>query len=190
MVEINDEAIGEAVHEGDTMLLGDLVDIIERYHDDDPGAPWEAVKAYARELASRRDYQFDAEGFLDEVRDRLTDDESWVDHDRLYQLDGDRISQFPARWHAELGGSTDAAEYVRFVQTEAPEFVEQLGRGATGSGIPEDTLISVIQVVGRVDREEAAGAIQRALDDGALDEGADQNPQADVYLTERGAEGE
>lgn len=184
MVDIDEAVIEDAVHEGEAMGLRDLFGLIERYHDERPGVPREAVAAYARELASQRDYSFDAEGFLETVDERRTDAESWQGSDRFYALADDRLSQYPARWHDELGGSTDAAEYVRFVREEDPDYVEDLARGGAGAGIPRDTLSDVIQVVGRVDRETAAAAIEDARDRDAVVVDADQHPQAGVYLPE------
>ena len=183
-VEIDRAVIEDAVHEGETMGPRDFVGLIERYHDDRPGVPQDAVAAYAHELAALRDYGFDAEGFFETVDERMADSESWTGSDRFYALDDDRLSLYPVRWHDALGGSTDAAEYVRYIRESEQEYVEALDSGSAGAGIPRDTLSYVIQVVGRVDRETAAAAIEdaRDRDDVVLD--AEQHPQAGVYLPE------
>lgn len=182
--DIDDDVIEEIVHEGRSMDRNDLFDVIERGHDERPGVPREALARYARELDQRRDYTFDAEQFLDAVDERRTDDETWVSHDRYYDLGNDRLSQYPARWHERLGGSSDAAAYVEFFHGHAPEYVETLERGGSEAAIPKDTLVDVIRVVGRTDRETAADAIEDAADSGDLVEDADQHPQAGVYLAD------
>lgn len=164
------------------MLLEELFDLIERSHDGEAGVGRELVVAYVRELASRRGYAFDADGFLDEIDERLTDSETWAGADRYYELPGDRLSQYPVRWHDQLGGSTDAAAYVRFLAQEVSEFVEGMDRGGAGPGIPEDTLVTIISIVGRVDHGAARAAIEDARERGDLIEDADQHPQAGVYL--------
>lgn len=184
MTELDDSVIDEAVHEGESMLLEELFDLIERSHDGEAGVDREVVVAYVRELESRGGYAFDADGFLDEIDERLTDSEEWAGAERYYELPGDRLSQYPARWHDRLGGSTDAAAYVRFLGEEAPEFVESMDRGGAGPGVPEDTLISLISIVGRVDHGAARAAIEEARERGDLVEDADQHPQAGVYLAD------
>lgn len=186
MREIDESVIDEAVHEGSSMTRRDLFELIERSHDEQAGIDRETVVAYARELESIDEYAFDADGFLDIVDERLTAETEWLGSDHYYELPGDRLSQYPARWHDELGGSTDAAAYVRFITEEVPSFVEDLGRGGVGAGIPEDTLIKIIATVGRVDMPSAQAAIEDARENGELTEDADQHPQAAVYLADEG----
>lgn len=125
MAEPSQAVVDEAVDEGETMSVRDLVERIERYHDG-PGVDRDAVAAYARELESRRDYAFDAGAFLDDIE-----------------------------------------------------------RSAAGGGVPEDTLVEVVEAVGRVDRRAATEAIHEARDAGAVIEDADQHPQGAVYLRDR-----
>lgn len=184
MAEPDQAVIDEAVHEGDSMTHGELFDLIERSDDEYPGVDPEVVETYARELAAREDYAFDAEGFLDIVDERRVDEEEWAGPDHVYELDGDRLSQYPPAWHEELGGSTDAAEYVRFVTEAEPMFIEELSRGGAGEGIPEDTLVRLIATVGRVGKDDARAAIEEARDRGDIVEETEQHPQARVYLAD------
>lgn len=183
--ELNDHVIERAVHDGESMDFGDLFDYVERYHDDGrPGVTREALAAYAERLDGRSDYRLDVDGFLDLVDGRATDSETWAGPDHFYRLDDGRLSKFPARWHEALGGSTDVAAYLRFVRDEAPEFVDDTKKSGPGSGIPEDTLMHLVQVVGRVDRETARDALAAARDEDVVVEDLDQHPQTDVYLAE------
>jgi len=186
MVEPSQAVVDEAVHEGETMSVRDLVERIERYHDG-PGVDRDTVAAYARELESRRDYAFDAEAFLDDVAAHTTDAETWEGNNRLYALGKDRISLFPAQFHDQLGGSTDVPEYLRFFLDDAPAFLDDIGRSAAG-GVPEDALIEVVEAVGRVDRGAATEALHEARDAGAVIEDTDQHPQGAVYLRDRAPE--
>ncbi|WP_225332671.1 hypothetical protein [Halomicrobium urmianum] len=184
MVEIDSDAVDVIVHEGEAMSVRDMLTVFERYHQDRPGVPLAAVEEYARTMDDRPDYRLDVEGFLGDVRGQLTAEEDWVDTDHFYELEGDRISQYPAAWHAELGGETDPVRYLRFFRDVAPEYLDDLQEGGQGIGIPKDTLTKMIQVLGRVDRDEAAGAIAEADDAGYIKQNPDQHPQADVYLAE------
>lgn len=186
MVETDDAVIDEAVHEGETTGPLDLFGLLEKHHDD-PGISRDRLRAYANALAARRDFAFDADGFLSDLESHRTDADTWEGLDRVYDLGDDRFSRYPPAWHDELGGSTDAEAYVRFLAEEVPSFSDDIARGAAGGqagGIPEDTLVDVIMTVGRVEREEARAAIGEARDRGALVEDVDQHPQAAVFLAE------
>lgn len=188
MVEVHDAVVDEAAHEGSAMTVDDLVSLVERHHDDRPGVSREALAAYAERLASRGDVEFDADAFLAEVDDRTTDAGTWTDGDVFYPVASDRISRFPARWHENLGGSTDVAAYLRYVRDEAPAFASAVGRSDQAEALPESELLDVVSTVGRVDRDEAKEAIEAARDRGDVVEGADQHPGASVFLAEE-AEG-
>jgi len=179
MVDTDQQAVDEIVHEGDALGTRELLDILERYHDDRPGVPRDAIDAYARELNEREDSSFDTEAFESTVADRLTDSDSWVDDgDPLYELDGDRISQYPATWHDRLGGERDPAAYLRFFEEMAPSVRSRHG------GVDEDQLIDIMAVVGGLGRDTAKAAIESAREEDRIVEDADQHPKAGVYLAE------
>lgn len=183
MVDTDQQAVDEIVHEGEALGTGELIDILERYHDDRPGVPEAAIAAYARELKEREDSSFDAEAFGEIIADRLTDSDSWVDDgDRLYELEGGRISQYPATWHDRLAGERDPAAYLRFFEAEVPSVLGNAPGGRQRAD--EDQLIDVMAVVGEMSRDAAKAAIESARDDGRIVEDADQHPKAGVYLAE------
>ncbi|MFD1585807.1 hypothetical protein ACFR9U_02335 [Halorientalis brevis] len=182
MAELSDDVLEEAAHRGETLLVEDLVSLAERAHDDEPGIERDRLTTYAEALAERRDVDFDLQAFDKGVADRLTDAETWTDRDRLYELGDGRLSLYPAEWHAALGGSTDVAEYIAFLERDAPEFVLDRGTAEVGPGIPQQKLLDIVAVVGRVDRETARAALADARDAGEVVEDADQHPQAGVYL--------
>ncbi len=184
MAELSDEVLDEAAHEGETLLVEDLVSLAERAHDDEPGIERDRLMAYAEALAERRDVGFDLQAFDKGVADRLTDAETWADRDRLYELGDGRLSLYPTEWHAALGGSTDVADYLAFLKQDSPAFVRERGTGEVGPGIPKQKLLDIVAVIGRVDRETARAALKDARDAGEVVEDADQHPQAGVYLRE------
>ena len=182
MVEISEQVLAEATHRSRNLLTTELVALIERHHPhDQPGVSRETLEAYAKALTDEPDYRFDAEGFLDEIDERLIDIETWAGNDALYPVD-DRVSAYPAQWHAELGGSIDVRAYLDFLQNEAVGFMHDT-RGP-GQGVPEETLLDIVATVGRTDREEAKNALADLRQGGELVEGPDQHPDAGVRLAE------
>ena len=96
MSNTDQQAVEEIVHRGDSLGTRELIDILERLHDDD-------------------------EAFREVLEERLTDADGWVsESDQLYEVDGDRISQYPAAWHDQLSGERDPAAYLRFFEAKAP----------------------------------------------------------------------
>ncbi|MBX0287698.1 hypothetical protein [Haloarcula salinisoli] len=183
MVDTDQRAVEEIVHQGDALGTRKIIHILERHHDDRPGVPRAAIDAYARELHDREDSSFDTEAFWNVVDELLTDSDSWVDDgDRFYELEGDRISQYPATWHDRLAGERDPAAYLRFFEAEAPSVLGTAPGGRQRAD--EDQLIDVMTVVGGLSRDSARTAIEAARDDDRIVEDADQHPKAGVYLTE------
>jgi hypothetical protein len=183
MSNTDQQAVEEIVHRGDSLGTGELIDILERLHDDEPGIAKATIDAYAEELQAREDSSFDDEAFREVLEERLTDADGWVsESDQLYEVDGDRISQYPAAWHDQLSGERDPAAYLRFFEAKAPAVLSN-ARGGRQS-VNEDHLIDVMAVVGGLDRQSAKAAIESARDDGRVVEDADQHPKAGVYLTE------
>jgi hypothetical protein len=182
MVKLSETAIEEIIHEGTTMRVDDIVEELERHHDRERGIPRRVLEAYVRELESRKAYEFDADGFLASVDERLTNAETWAGPEHLYEVRSDRISLYPSLWHDHLDGSTDPVEYLRFLTTEDPTFVEAVAMANDSPAIPKERLINVIQVIGGVDRARAASELEATRERGTLVEDADQHPQAGVYL--------
>lgn len=184
MPDISDTVVAEIKHEGEAMTTTDLVALIERHHPETAGLDRDTLDAYAQRLADERDYKLDAEAFQTAVDDALTDATEWVDDGAIYRLDDDRISVYPASWHDELGGSTDAEAYVGFLQT-----VDGIPPASadTDLGVPERELEAVLSVVGRISRDEARTVIERQRENGRLVEDADQHRNAGVYRAEDAA---
>ena len=177
MVELHEETLRELEHEGDSLLFRETIGLIERSHPEDgPGVARETLDAYAEALEAERDMQFDAASFRERVDAALTDADTWVDTEHLYELGDGRVSRYPASWHERLGGSVDVRRYLEFILEEVPGFKEDIGRGGAGPGIPEGELIDLVATVGRVDREEAISALREQRDRGEIAEGEARSP--------------
>lgn len=163
------------------MTTTDLVALLERHHRDTHGIELGTLRAYADRLADERDYKFDDEAFLSDADAALTDRTEWIGGEVIYLLDDERGSVYPATFHEELGGSTDAETYVGFLQD-----VEGFPPASADEdlGVPERELESALSVVGQISRDEARSVIERQRENGTLVEDADQHPNAGVYRAE------
>lgn len=186
MVELDEHALHAIDHGGESLLISDVVDLIERYHPhEQPGVSREIIMRYAEALKADREEAFDMGTFRDELDGKLTDSETWDGKFSLYELESGRISKYPGAWHERLGGTTDIREYIKFLEDDAPKFDNDFGRGGPGPGVPEQPLLNVVAIVGGIDREEAKANLQDLRDEGEVTEDADQHPNAGVTLSER-----
>ena len=180
MVELNDRVLDEFGHRGDSLIAEEFLSLIERYHPTDgPGADRSVVRAYAEALDERGMSQLESDEIEAELDRKTVGSETWAG-DGVYEVGGERLSNYPAAWHDRLGGSTDIVEFVEALTDVDPP----LGQTGAGGGVPEDTLIDVVAVVGGLDREEAKARLEELRRDGPLAEDADQHPQAGVRLEE------
>jgi hypothetical protein len=184
-MESNDDVVDEIVHQAPATARRTVL-LIERGHREGPGVPRETLDGYVDALAERRDFSVDAEDFAGELEAALVDEDEWVAEDRLYRLDGDRISRYPARWHRELGGSDDVAAFVDFLEETA--FADSVGRSGASRGIDEEALLDVVAAVGRIPIDEAKARLETLREEGVLVEDADQHPHAGVYLAAEASE--
>jgi len=180
-MKVNDDLVDELVSRG-TIPTQRLVQYLERAHRTEPGVAMETLETYADALSDRRDYDFDAEAFLEAIDAELVESDTWAGEDALYTLANGHVSRYPPTWHDELGGSDDVAGYVAYLGANATEFVETVGGYGAGGGIDEMVLLDVVATVGRIPRPTAKAELERLRDEGVLVEDADQHPHAGVYL--------
>jgi hypothetical protein len=188
MAEINDAVVEEVLQDSQNLLLREVITLIEREHPDaaaTPGITREALTAYAQEFGEDTAFTAGPEEFRASIDDRLTDSETWVDNDAFYELNDDRVSVYPSRWHDELGGDVNVPAFLEFLQDEASGVEDDLNRGGAGGGIPEGKLVDIVSVVGRADRETVKTQIETLRNEGILAEDADQHPDARVQLRKR-----
>lgn len=186
MVEIDERLLEDATHQGQNLLTEELVKLIERYHShEQPGVSQGTLKAYAKALEEESNYDLDAETFLSAVDERLTDTKTWYRDDALYEIDANRVSVYPPHWHEKLGGSTDLRAYIQFLVDTDSGFQSDTTSGGAGRGVPEQVLLDIVSVVGRVDRDTVKARLEDLRDNGELVQDADQHPNARIRLTER-----
>ncbi|WP_313692787.1 hypothetical protein [Halorarum halobium] len=189
MADPNQEVLEELRHGGRSMLIEEVVSLLERTHRGDrPGVSRETVTAYADALEEDPEQRFDRETFHEELEASLTDSDTWEDPDSLYRIGDGHLSCYPPVWHGRLGGTTDVRAYVEFLQEEAPEFDDGFERGGAGEGIPQQPLLDVVATVGRVDRGVVKAELKELRQRGELVEDADQHPNAGVMLRDDGGE--
>ncbi len=183
-MSVDESVIEEITKHSQNVLFRELLLMIERSHPETAGISRETIDAYASELGGTTAVEFTPEELLDTVDDRLVDTDTWIDTNTLYPLD-DRISVYPARWHDALGGTVDIPAYIRFIEDEVDGNDADLTRAQPGDGLHEQDLLDLVAVVGRTDRETAKSRLEQLRDRGEIAEGADQHPDALVYLRER-----
>lgn len=184
MSEVDESVLAEITDHSQNVLFRELLLMIERAHPETSGIARETLDAYARELGAATAVPFTPQELLDTIDDRLVEIETWVDTETLYRLD-DRISAYPARWHDVLGGTVDIPAYIRFIEDEVDGNETDLTRAQPGDGIHEQDLLDLVAVIGRTDRETVKSRLEHLRDRGDIAEGADQHPDAHVYLRER-----
>jgi hypothetical protein len=180
MVELNDHVLDEFGHRGDSLIVEEFLSLIERYHPTDgPGVDRSVVEAYAEALDERGMSQLRSDDIEAALDRKTVESETWGG-DGVYEIGGGRLSNYPAAWHDNLGGSTNIVEFVEALTDVDPP----IGQTGAGGGVPEDTLIDIAAVVGGLDREEAKSRLEELRRDGPIVEDADQHPQAGVRLEE------
>lgn len=184
MTEVDDNVIAEITDRGQNVRFKELIGLIERAHPDAPGVTQETLNAYAHELGDAPSVPFTPEELLSTVDDWLTDSDTWVGQKALYSLDG-RISVYPARWHDTLGGDIDIPAYIQFIEDDVVSNETDITRADPGDGIDEEDLLDLVATVGRTDKGAVKSRLEQLRDRGVIAEGADQHPDARVYLRER-----
>lgn len=185
MVDTTETVMRELEGVGRSLTIAGFLETVERLHPHDrPGVDRETLDAYIEELEQSHSSGYDADTLRERLEGEITDSETWEGEKKLYRQGDDRFSVYPQTWHERLGGSDDIPRYVAFLQEEVPDFKHDIGRGGAGQGIPEQPLLEVVSVVGRIDYEEAKARLEELREEGVLAEDADQHPDAGVVLAE------
>jgi hypothetical protein len=188
MAEVNDAVVEEALQHSQNLLLREVVTLIERGHPDagtTPGITRETLTAYAQEFGEETAFPVGPEEFRSAINDRLTDSETWVNDEALYEVSDTRVSVYPRHWHDALGGEVDIPSFLEFLQDEVSGVEGDFTSGGAGDGVPEDSLVDIVSVVGRTDPGSVKTRIETLRDEGVLAEDADQHPSARVQLRRR-----
>ena len=184
MPELRDDVIDQAFHEGETLIVNDLVGLIERHHDDGHyGVPVDLVEAYVERLAEE-DSRYKPEGVREAVDEQTVDGEAWVDADSLYEVGDGRVSKFPLEWHEALGGEEDVYEIVTFIVDALPEGGrESFDTGGAGPGVPRQRLIDVGEILGGLSQDEVKRQLEQLGEADEIDVSTEQHPQGRVRPT-------
>jgi len=180
---VSDAVLDEAISRGETLIVHDLLRLIERY-DTGPGVPTETLDAYLNALGQNR---FNESALREGLDARLCEADLWTGESAVYQLNGG-VSAFPPRWHDELVGERDLTQYVATMTTAVEDGSEGYAHGGRGQGVPEKLLQDTATVFGGYSYAEARQELVRLRDIDLLTAGADQHPNARVQLTLAGAD--
>lgn len=180
-----EEVVKTAERQGESLLAGELLLYVERYHDDDePGVSDDLVEAYVERLAERGFFPRGPETLLPAISEKRTDSDTWVGEDAFYTVGEDRVSSYPLQWHESLGPDDDIRSFVEVLHEDIETANEQTDRGGTGSGVPKQLLVDAATVIGGYDRQEALDELQHWRDEGDLFIDADQHREGRVQLAQ------
>ncbi len=194
MSNFDEHVLDEAEKRRRTLLVTDLVTLIERHEDDgEYGVSVDRVVEYAEEL-DRHGSQVDPTRVDDAIRERLEETDtqpnsgSWTGSTSLFELSNGHVSTFPERWHQELAGTNDVEAVLEFALGEVDDADEAFDAGGAGRGVPEDVVLQAATVLGGFEWRESKQEFERLRDEGVVTEDVDQHPNAMVrFADERAA---
>ena len=184
MPELRDDVIDQAFHEGETLIVNDLVGLIEKHHHDDYyGVPVDLVEAYVERLAEE-DSRYKPEGVREAIDEQVAEGEAWVDADSLYDVGDGRVSKFPLEWHEALSGEEDVYEIVTFVVDALPdEGRDAFATGGAGPGVPRQRLIDIAEIIGGLPQGEVKRQLEQLGEAGEIEVPSEQHPQGRIHPT-------
>ena len=178
-MQAHEPLLDEAGQRSEYLQPRDLVTLVERHvGDGNGGVTREAVDVHLEALAERGSH-VDTDSFGAALSEATTRSREWVDDRAVYEVDGNRLSAYPAAWHAALDGTETLPELVRFLVERTAYTPVEAG---AGDGVPEAALLDVAAAVAEYDRETAKAALETCRAEGRLVQDADQHPEANVYL--------
>ncbi|MFB6130343.1 MAG: hypothetical protein ABEJ28_05925 [Salinigranum sp.] len=185
MSDLNDHVLEEASAEGETLLIADLVSLIERHHPlSEIGAPVDLLEEYVAALAEG-DSRFEPETVREAVEERLVDSETWVAVDALYPVAEGRVSVYPRRWHEQLDGEEDLLRIIEVVVDDLPEGGrETWATGGPGPGIPKDKLVEMGELFGGLQLTEIRDQFRELKDAGEINMSVNAKRHEHIVPTE------
>ena len=181
--EINDYVIEQAEREGESLLIRELLLYIERYHEDDrPGVSREVLEGYVESLAEKNVFSRAPNNVIEQIDQRTVDSETWAGRDQFYPVGTDRVSNYPKRWHEQIGPDDDLRDVVRVMTEDIKTSPHDTNLGGKGRGIPEVMLLDAATALAGYDRDDAKTELEEWRDRGELVEDADQHREARVRL--------
>lgn len=181
--EPDDHVLEQAEQEGESLLIGELLLYIERYDADDrPGVSDEQLRAYVEALAEKNVFGRGADVVREQIEQRTEDSETWIEEDSFYRVGTDRVSNFPKRWHEQLGPEDDLRAFVRVMTEDLATSSHGTDRGGQGGGVPEQLLLDAATVLADYDRGDAKTELEELRDRDELVMDADMNREGRVQL--------
>lgn len=182
-LEPNDYVLEQAEREGESLLVGELLLYIERYDADErPGVSDDQLEAYIDALAEKNFFSRGPDNVHEQIDQRTRDSEAWVEEDAFYRVGTDRVSNFPKRWHEQLGPDDDLRAFVRVMTEDIETSPHGTDRGGQGRGVPEQLLLDAATVLADYDRGDAKTELEELRDRDELVMDADMNREGRVQL--------
>ncbi len=183
--EPNDYVLEQAEREGESLLIGELLLYIERYDDDRPGVGDDQLDAYVEALVEKNVFPRSADVVREQIDQRTEDSETWTGENSFYRVGTDRVSNFPKRWHEQLGPEDDLRAFVRVMTEDIETSPHGTDRGGQGRGVPEQLLLDAATVLADYDRGDAKTELEELRDRDELVMDADMNREGRVQLPDR-----
>jgi len=184
--EPDDYVLEQAEREGESLLVGELLLYIERYDADErPGVSDAQLDAYVEALAEKNVFPRSADVVREQIDRRTEDSEAWTGEDAFYRVGTDRVSNFPKRWHEQLGPEDDLRAFVRVMTEDIETSPHGTDRGGQGRGVPQQLLLDAATVLADYDRGDAKTELEELRDRGDLEMDADMNREGRVQLPDR-----
>ncbi|WP_276301238.1 hypothetical protein [Halorussus lipolyticus] len=176
MTDPRDEVVTQLEKHEETLRLHEFVRLVEIHHrDEGPGVERELLEAYADAVS------FDVDSSA--IDDRLTDSERWELGHRLYELDSERISNYPPDWHDRLVGTDDVREIIEVIQSEVTEPEGDEREAVTDErGVPQPKVVRVGQAIADIDPDTTRERINQMRDDDDVEEFATQHRDPTIRL--------
>jgi len=182
----DDDVLEQAEREGESLLIGELLLYIERYDDAErPGVSDDQLQAYVEALVEKNVFPRSADVVREQIDQRTEDSEAWVEEDAFYRVGTHRVSNFPKRWHEQLGPDDDLRAIVRVMAEELAASPQGTDRGGQGRGVPEQLLLDAATVLADYDRGDAKTELEELRDRDELVMDADMNREGRVQLPDR-----
>lgn len=173
--DVRERTVAALEKQHQTMTLHDFVRIVEAHHSDaGAGVDRELLEAYADAV------YFDVD--VSELDERLAPSDEWTDADQFYELDGDRVSTYPPRWHEVLSDTDDLLDLIELIEAETDEPTGEGPEAATEQGVNEELVLRVAETVADIDREEARRRLKELRQAGEIAEYPSQNRNPWIQL--------
>ncbi|WP_435177665.1 hypothetical protein [Halorussus sp. AFM4] len=146
--DVRRRTVEELEKQHQTLTLHDFVRIVEAHHSDDGGGvERDLLAAHAAAVYFGVD--------VSEIDDRLAPSDEWTDADEFYELDDDRVSAYPPKWHEVVSDTDDLLDLIELVQAGTDEPAGKGPEAVAKQGVNQELVLRVAETVADIDRDEA-----------------------------------